>query len=372
MNIRNAYVFGDTAQFARRDICVSGQYIIDGSSDGPNIDATDLYAIPGLIDLHFHGCVGEDISDGSAEGLAKMCEYQASHGITAICPATVTLPEDVLAKVCRMASEFEPGSKGASLVGLNLEGPFISPNKTGAQNPAYVGRPDVDMVRRLQEASGGLVKLLAIAPEQEGALDLIRALSDDIVCSIAHTTADYDTAVTATQAGAKHVTHLYNAMPPFLHREPGVIGAAFDDPDCHVELITDGVHIHPCVVRATFAMFGDDRVILVSDSMRATGLADGLYTLGELPVRVEGNRATLVEGGNLAGSATNLMDCLRTAVKMGIPLESAVRCATMNPARSLGIDQRYGSLVPGKIADIILLDEDLEIKQIILRGTPLL
>lgn len=196
-------------------------------------------------------------------------------------------------------------------------------------------------------------------------------MKDETVISIAHTTADYDTASTAIALGAHHITHLYNAMPPYSHRAPGVIGAACDHPQCHVELICDGVHIHPSAVRTTFKMFGDDRIILISDSMEATGMKDGQYELGGQPVNVTGNLATLTDG-TIAGSATNLMDCVRTAVlKMGIPLESAIKCAAVNPAREIGIDDRYGSIAPGKYANIILLRDTLETQAVFLEGQPI-
>lgn len=187
--------------------------------------------------------------------------------------------------------------------------------------------------------------------------------------SLAHTNADYDTAMAAFDAGASHAVHLYNAMPAFTHRAPGVVGAVSDSGHVMAELICDGVHIHPSVVRATFKMMGEDRMILISDSMRATGMPDGQYTLGGLDVNVVGNRATLVSDGALAGSATNLLDCMRTAVKkMGLPLETAVACATMNPARSLGEYDKYGSIAPGKKGNVVLLDQELNLKAVIKDG----
>jgi N-acetylglucosamine-6-phosphate deacetylase len=202
-------------------------------------------------------------------------------------------------------------------------------------------------------------------------MDFIREVKDNVVVSIAHTTADYDTAREALLNGASHVTHLYNAMPPLNHRNPGVIGAAAENEKCHVELICDGVHIHPAVVRATFAMFGGERIILISDSMRGTGLEDGIYTLGGQEVHKKGSRATLADG-TIAGSVTNLMSCMVTAVKeMNIPLEVAVRCATENPAKEIGIFDRCGSISVGKDADLVLLGEDLSLEGVYLNGVRL-
>ena len=370
MIIRNVKVFQKDGAFKAGEIYINGSRIADMSQDSGSeeiLDGKGAYAIPGLTDIHFHGCVGHDFSDGTQEAIKALAEYELSQGITQICPATMTLAEESLMKISRAAANYDNAS-GARLVGINMEGPFVSEKKKGAQNGLYIRKPDADMFRRLQKEAGGLYKLIALAPEEEGAMEFIDELKEEAVISLAHTTADYETSMEAFRRGASHVTHLFNAMPPFSHREPGVTGAAFDTPDCDVELIADGIHICPTMVRAVFRLFGDDRVILISDSMMATGLTDGDYSLGGQPVKVKGNLATLADG-TIAGSATNLMDCLRTAVKkMGIPLESAVKCAAVNSARSIGIDDRYGSLEPGKIANIVLLDEELGLQAVIYDG----
>ncbi|OUP71984.1 N-acetylglucosamine-6-phosphate deacetylase [Anaerotruncus colihominis] len=371
MIIKNARVFTEDAAFVQKDILIEDGVFTE-QAGGQTIDAAGCYAIPGLVDIHFHGCVGYDFCDGTHEAITAIARYQAKNGVTAICPATMTLPEPMLETVCRAAASWKPGPDCAALVGINMEGPFVSLEKCGAQNPAYIHAPDADMFRRLQHASGGLIRLLAVAPETDGALDMIRALDGEVLCSIAHTTAGYDLAAEAIAAGARHITHLYNAMPPLSHRAPGVIGAASDAQDCEAELIADGVHIHPSAVRAAFRLFGNGgRIILISDSMMATGLSDGDYSLGGQAVKVVGNRATL-ESGTIAGSATNLMDCMRTAVRdMHIPLETAVKCAAANPARSIGVYDRHGSIAPGKAANVVLLDDKLEIQSIVLNGAVL-
>ena len=198
-------------------------------------------------------------------------------------------------------------------------------------------------------------------------MEFIEAVEGDVTVSLAHTTADYDTAMEAFRLGARQVTHLFNAMPPFSHRAPGVVGAALDTPLCNVELICDGVHIHPSVVRAVFKMFGAKRVILISDTMRAAGMPDGAYTLGGQDVTVKGKYATLSDG-TLAGSVTDLMNCMKTAVSFGIPLEDAVRAAAVNPAKAIGIFSRAGSLEPGKRANVVILDENLDVKDVFFRG----
>jgi len=250
-----------------------------------------------------------------------------------------------------------------------MEGPYLSEKKKGAQNAAYLHKPDLEMFERLDNLSGNKFKIVSIAPEVEGAMELITALKDRVVLSLAHTTADYDTATEAFSRGARHVTHLYNAMPPFHHRDPGVIGAAYDAMDSTVELIVDGIHLHPSVVRATLEMFGEDRVVFVSDSMMATGLPDGTYALGGQEVNVSGKKATLIADGAIAGSATNLMDCVKNAVKnVGIPLTTAIKAAAVNPAKRIGIYDEYGSITPGKIANIVLLDTDLNVKAVFIKG----
>ena len=368
MRITGGQVFDLHEGFVRRDVCFDGRLLSSSSADGKTYDASGCYVIPGLTDLHFHGCMGKDFSDADPEGLEIMAKYELSQGVTQICPAGMTLLEEQLTKVCQVAAAHRDANKpGAELCGINLEGPFLSTAKKGAQKADWIHAPDVDMFRRLMAASKGLVKLVSIAPEEPGAMEFIEAVEGEVTVSIAHTTADYDTAMEAFRLGARQVTHLFNAMPPFSHRAPGVVGAALDTPICNVELICDGVHIHPSVVRAVFKMFGYKRVILISDTMRAAGMSDGDYTLGGQAVKVKGKLATLADG-TIAGSVTNLMNCMRTAVSFGIPLEDAVWAAAVNPARAIGIFSRMGSLEPGKRANVVVLDQNLELKDVFFRG----
>ena len=368
MRITGGQVFDLHEGFVRRDVCFDGRLLSSSSADGKTYDASGCYVIPGLTDLHFHGCMGKDFSDADPEGLEIMAKYELSQGVTQICPAGMTLLEDQLTKVCQVAAAHRDANKpGAELCGINLEGPFLSTAKKGAQKADWIHAPDVPMFRRLMAASKGLVKLVSIAPEEPGAMEFIEAVEGEVTVSIAHTTADYNTAMEAFRLGARQVTHLFNAMPPFSHRAPGVVGAALDTPLCNVELICDGVHIHPSVVRAVFKMFGYKRVILISDTMRAAGMSDGDYTLGGQAVKVKGKLATLADG-TIAGSVTNLMNCMRTAVSFGIPLEDAVWAAAVNPARAIGIFSRMGSLEPGKRANVVVLDQNLELKDVFFRG----
>ena len=380
MIIDHVKVFTEDKKFTDGGIVIKNGTIEQVYTEGKRpqtedevLDGKGMYAIPGLIDLHFHGCKGDDFCDGSRDAIARIAEYEASVGVTAIAPATMTLPVEELEQILRVAAEYKKGphsKKEADFVGINMEGPFISPAKKDAQDERNIIPCDVKVCERFLEVSEGLVKFMGIAPEKsENAVSFIEAVKDKVNVSLAHTNADYDTAMAAFNAGADHAVHLYNAMPAFTHRAPGVIGAVYDSKHVMAEIICDGVHIHPAAVRATFEMMGEDRMILISDSMRAAGMPDGSYTLGGLDVNVVGNRATLASDGAIAGSVTNLMDCMKTAVKtMNIPLETAVACATINPAKSLGIDAEYGSIRAGKKAHIVLMDQELNVQQVIKDG----
>lgn len=381
MIIKNVIVYTEDKKFTAGGIVIHDDKIdnIYTTENVPDmigeevIDGRGAYAIPGLIDLHFHGCKGDDFCDGDKAAIGRIAEYEASVGVTAIAPATMTLPVEELEQILHTAAEYKKETKDcckADFLGINMEGPFISPAKKGAQDARNILPCNVEICDRFLKASEGLVKFIGIAPEEsEHAAEFIREVHERVNVSLAHTNADYDTAMEACRAGANHAVHLYNAMPAFTHRAPGVVGAVFDSKDVMAEIICDGIHIHPSVVRATFQMMGADRMILISDSMRATGMPDGQYTLGGLDVKVVGRLATLVSDGAIAGSATNLMDCMRTVVKkMDLPLETAVACATINPARSLGVEEQYGSLEAGKKAHVVLLDQDLELKAVIKDG----
>ena len=371
MRIINGSVFVGEG-FVERDVFVAeGRFVGEAAraEGGQTVDAAGCYVIPGLVDLHFHGSAGADISDGDLAGLHRMGAYEASRGITAMGPATMTLPEDVLMRAAQAAAAYAPAADEAALVGINMEGPFISPSKVGAQNPDYVRNPSAEEFRRLQEAAGGLFKLVDIAPEEPGAEEFIREMADEVRISLAHTCTDYDTAVRAFELGARQLTHLYNAMDPMHHRKPGPIPAAVEHGEVAAEIIADGVHIHPAMVRLAFQLFGDDRMILISDTLRAAGLEDGTYDLGGHDVTVRGPVAT-IDNGALAGSVSDLMRCLTVAVRdMGIPLASAVKAASANPARALGLDAERGAIEAGKVADAVLLDkETLDVRAVVLRG----
>ncbi len=376
MRITGGKVFSDGA-FIDADVVVEGGRIAalepagtpeTAGGEGDVLGVDGCYVVPGFVDIHFHGCMGADLCDAEPEALKEIARYEASRGVTSICPATMTYPEDRLSSIARIAAAFEPAEDEASLVGINMEGPFISPDKIGAQNPAYVQRCDAGMLRRVQEEAGGLVKLVDIAPEEPGAMEFVREVAAEVRVSLAHTCTDYETAREAFAQGARHMTHLYNAMPGLHHRKPGPIAAAWEAPEATVELICDGVHVHEAMARLTFGLFGESRICLISDSMRATGLEDGTYDLGGQDVTVRGNVATLADG-TIAGSVTDLAACVQHAVaSMGIPLEQVLTAATITPAKAIGIDAERGSLAVGKTADIVVLDADLNVRHVILRG----
>lgn len=380
MIIKNVKVYQEDQTFKEGEICIRDGVFV-GNADAQEgeeiLDGEGCYAIPGMIDLHFHGCMGYDFCDGTKEAIREIARYEASIGVTAIAPATMTLPVPELEHILSVAAAYRKKTEAekaaayneADLVGVNMEGPFISKAKKGAQDERNIIPCDAEIFRRFQRAADGLVSFIGIAPEEPGAITFVHEVKDEVNVSLAHTNSDYAHAMAAFEAGANHAVHLYNAMPPFSHRAPGVVGAVSDSEQVMAELICDGVHVDPAVVRATFKMLGADRMILISDSMRAAGMPDGQYTLGGLDVKVRGNHATLVSDGALAGSVTTLPDCMRIAVKqMWIPLETAVACATANPARSLGIYEQYGSITPGKHGNVVLLDEELRLKGVVKDG----
>jgi N-acetylglucosamine-6-phosphate deacetylase len=382
MIIKNGIVYSDQYSFISSDIITKNdtiQQLLIHDNDIQNydstthqvIDATDCYVIPGLTDLHFHGCVGHDACDSSTEALEAISTYELSHGVTTICPTTMTLPEEDLLAILDTIYNYKRAHSDtthADIVGIYLEGPFISKSKKGAQDATHIRNSDYTLYKKFQSAAHNLIRFVAIAPEESNALEFIEKYHDEIVFTIAHTNSDYETCMRAFDAGAKQVTHLYNAMPGLHHRSPGVIGAAFDSKHSRVELITDGIHIHPSIVRLTFQLFSDERVILISDSMSATGMPDGLYSLGGQNVYVKDSIARLEDQVTIAGSTTNLYDCMCRAINMGIPMESAIKAACVNPIKALGLYDTYGSITPNKKANLLVISKDLQIRHIIKDG----
>lgn len=366
MIIKGGKVFQEDGSFLEQALYINDHRLVDKAEyqdDGKVIDAEGLLVLPGLVDIHSHGAAGEDFSDGNPEGLKKILQYEKRCGITSYCPTSMTFPKERLRQIFASIKGAQT-EEGAKVVGINMEGPFLDPAKKGAHVEEWIAAPDAAFVRELNQDVDGLVRLVTLAPNMEGAEEFIKEMHEEVCISLGHTAADYDCASGAMKLGAHHVTHLYNAMQPFGHRAPGLIGAAMDDPECMVELICDGYHIHPSAIRAAFRLFGPERVILISDSMRATGMENGTYELGGQEVTVKDRKAVLKDG-TLAGSATNLYGCMCKAIEFGIPLEQAIMAATANPARSIGIFDRVGSIRIGKQADLLLVSENLELKRVI-------
>ena len=366
MIIKRGKVFQEDGNFLEQTLYVNDHRLVDKAEyqdDGEVIDAEGLLVLPGLVDIHSHGAAGEDFSDGNPEGFKKILQYEKRCGITSYCPTSMTFPKERLRQIFASIKGAQT-EDGATVVGINMEGPFLDPAKKGAHVEKWIVAPDVAFVRELNQDADGLVRLVTLAPNMDGAEEFIKEMHEEVCISLGHTAADYDCASRAMKLGAHHVTHLYNAMQPFGHRAPGLIGAAMDDPECMVELICDGYHIHPSAIRAAFRMFGPERVILISDSMRATGMENGTYELGGQEVTVKDRKAVLKDG-TLAGSATNLYGCMCKAVEFGIPLEQAIMAATANPARSIGIFDCVGSIRIGKQADLLLVSENFELKRVI-------
>ena len=371
MVIRNAKIFlngrfTEGAVSFNGKILAAGADVATGDSADDSIDAEGGYLIPGLIDIHTHAAIGCDTSDGDGEGIVKMGRYYARDGVTSWCPTTLTLQEDQLIRAVKSVRAYKRPQDGAKAIGIHLEGPFINKEKCGAQNPDNIQLPDASMFHRINEASGGLVKLITMAPETEGAIDFIKEVSKVCAVSLGHTTADYDTAMRAYEAGASHATHLFNAMPPLAHRAPGVIGAAFDA-GANVELITDGYHIHPSVIRMVHQLFGE-KMVMISDSLRCAGMPDGDYELGGQMITVKDSKAVIKGTDTIAGSSIHLMEGLRRTVSYGVPLEDAVTAATIAPARAIRADRETGSIAPGKAADLVLLDAKLQVRRVFIDG----
>lgn len=369
MIIKHAKVLCDDFVFRIKDIEFNNGVItgIEDNIDGEEqLDASGKLVIPGLIDIHTHGCVGYDCCDGDLEGYEKMTAFYAGQGVTSFLFTTMTFSENKLTGILEKINVFMDSDKnGAYAHGIYMEGPFINPVKKGAQNGEYISRPNYEMFSRLQLISGGRIKIAVIAPEIKGAMDCISKMSLECAVSLAHTDADYDTACKAFSTGAKSITHSFNAMPDLNHRNPGPIAAALDN-DAYMELICDGVHIHPSIIRMMFRL-APNKIVLMSDSMEAAGMPDGVYSLGGQTVYLNDRKATLKDG-TIAGSAAALIDCVKNCVQFGIATEVAVKAASNNPSELLEISHLTGSLSVGKSADIILAEQNLDINKVWIKG----
>lgn len=369
MRYENGWIFAD-GRFVRGGFSVeNGQFAhVLEDVPGPAEDLDGALVIPGLVDIHVHGCAGADFSDGDYAGLVRMARYLARRGVTSFAPASMTLPYDALDKAFHAAARLrrEGLADGARLMGIQMEGPFLSREKRGSQNPAYLRLPDWDRFLRLYDAAEGLLRIVDVAPELPGAVEFTRRASEKCRVSVAHTAAGYDQAAAVFDAGATHLTHLFNAMSGIHHRHPGPIGAASERENVTAELICDGIHVHPSAVRMAFQLF-PGRICLISDALRCCGMADGSYSLGGQEILLSGGVARLT-GGAIAGSAADLYQCMRRAVSFGIPREQAVWAATALPARVIGRESETGAIADGRAADFVICGGELEPEAVYLGG----
>ncbi len=349
MILNNALIKGELKSVEIKDGKITK--ISDTALSG-GFDIGGRRLIPGLIDIHTHGCLGVDTMDAD---FAPMCRFYAEHGTTSFMPTAMTMGYDDLLRVCEAPTEHE----GANIIGLHFEGPFISTKYKGAQNEKYLKPASVEDFHQFKG-----VKLINVAPEVEGCMDFIREVTPDCVVSIGHTDCDYDTAIAAIENGANCLTHTFNAMPPMHHRNPGPIGAAVEK-HIYAQIIGDLLHVHSSVLLAAYKMFGKNRLILISDSLRCTGLPDGQYESGGLDIVLKDGIARLLDG-TIAGSIATLWDCVKNVTSIGIPFDEAVDMASRNPAQMLGLNK--GKIELGYDADLLIINNDMEIETVIIGG----
>ncbi len=367
MLLKNCTFYNELFEKEFGDIRIENGKISEiGMLSGDGKDMSGKIILPGFIDIHIHGCAGGDFSDGNEEAFDKMSAELARHGVTSFCGTTMTLPQEKLKSIASAAERYSaPKSK---LVGINLEGPYIALGKKGAQNAEYIRACNTDELSELMNIYKK-IKLITIAPEASDSEEFIKEMSKKLTVSIGHSEADEAECRKAIESGISHATHLYNAMTPMTHRDAGIVGAALDS-DITCELICDGAHICPTVLRNTFRILGEDRACVISDSMRAAGLGTGKFELGGQTVYVrEGGKTAVMADGTIAASITNLFDEFRNLLSFGIDFKSALKACTINPARAIGEDKSIGSVAAGKCADLIITDEALEIQEVYINGT---
>ena len=334
------------------------------------IEGKDKFIVPGYIDIHVHGGGGSDVMDGDYEAINQIAIAHSHFGTTSFLPTTMTMNKDKIIRSLRSICEaVKKGTAGAEILGIHMEGPYINSEKKGAQREEDIKKVSIEEFSEFNQASGNLIRLVTIAPEMPGAIDFIKYLDKQkIIVSVGHSNATYAQVQAGIQAGLSHVTHTFNAMRGLHHREPGVVGAALTSPELTVEVIADGIHIHPIVLKILTKIKEGEKIVLMTDAMRAAGLKEGTYDLGGQEVIVTKGQARLKDG-TLAGSVLTMDKAVKNmASKVGVPLPKAIQMASFNPARSIGIDDKKGSLEPGKDADIVILNKNLETELTIVAG----
>ncbi len=360
MLLKNAFVFTENCKFEKVNIKIENGKITEigtNLTDSDVMDLTGKHIIPGLVDIHTHGAVGTDTMDSDFD-LEKWQKYLLSNGVTTFFPTTASQSdENICSTLARLADN-------DNIVGINLEGPYINVSKRGAHNEKTIRPADINEMKKYIDISGGKIKITTVAPEIDGNMDFIKELKKDgrVVISAGHSSAAADTAVASFKAGVTNLTHTFNAMNGLLHREPNLVGAALANDNVTCEVISDGIHLHPLVVLMLYKLLGSDRMVLISDSMAAAGLADGNYALGggSMKVVVKDSVARTLDGA-IAGSTKNLMQMVKCAIEFGIPKEDAIKMATITPAKVVGIDKACGSISAGKAADLVICDEALNV-----------
>ena len=369
MILKNATVYDASFQPKKLDVAVSDGIVTRLSEalceKDDVLDCTGCTIVPGFVDIHIHGGGGGDMADADAASLQRMSRYLARHGVTSFCPASMTLPHDALARQFAAVEAFKGSEEGARVLGVRMEGPYISQEKKGAQCGDYIRKPDVGEFRALHAVSP--VCVVDVAPETEDAIAFAESVSALCTVSAGHTAATFEQTDAALRHGFSHGTHLFNAMPPIRNREPGAVTAILDSASATAEMICDGFHNHPAVVRMAFRLLGQDRAVVVSDSLRSAGCGDGDFELGGQKVFVRDGKARLADG-TIAASTTNIYEEFRNLIAWGVPFADALRACTVNPARVAGAADRAGSIEPGKPADLLVLDRELNLRHVFIHG----